>query len=224
MKKEKIVFVMALISIIISSIISVYAANYLYNSQDVEYDNIGKNITSTNVQGAIDELYAQANDYTELKSYFKNNPTSYFDGNTLQLGKTNTTTNTNLNFYNKNTLSGAIYGRNSDNALVITTQEGQTLDIAGDPVMINGVDVSSYRCQRYSGVVEDDGYLTVTHNKGLGSNYYPVVSIGANNVNAEVAYNVQQISNNYFRVGIVCINGLNLSTAVGHNVTINWCY
>ena len=68
MKKEKVVFVMALITIIISSIISVYAANYLYNSNEVEYDNTNKNISSTNVQGAIDELYTQANDYTELKN------------------------------------------------------------------------------------------------------------------------------------------------------------
>ena len=68
MKKENIVFVIALITIIISSIISVYAANYLYNSQDVEYDNTGKNIASTNVQGAIDELYIDANNYSTINS------------------------------------------------------------------------------------------------------------------------------------------------------------
>ena len=66
MKKENIVFVIALITIIISSIISVYAANYLYNSNEVEYDNEGKNITSTNVQGAIDELYIDANNYSSI--------------------------------------------------------------------------------------------------------------------------------------------------------------
>ena len=82
MKKERVVFIMALITIIISSIISVYAANYLYNSQDVEYDNIGKNITSTNVQGAIDELYAQANDYTQLNERITN-----LENTTLTLDK-----------------------------------------------------------------------------------------------------------------------------------------
>ena len=66
MKKEKIVFLVGIISILISSTISVYAANYLYNSKDVEYDNTNKNITSDNVQGAIDELYIDANNYSSI--------------------------------------------------------------------------------------------------------------------------------------------------------------
>ena len=93
MKKEKIVLVMALITIIISSIISVYAANYLYNSTEVEYDNQGKNITSTNVQGAIDELYTDANNYSSindrvntLESYFNNNTgTLNITGNPIKI-------------------------------------------------------------------------------------------------------------------------------------------
>ena len=96
MKKEKIVFVIALITILISSIISVYAANYLYNSQEVEYDNTGKNIASTNVQGAIDELYIDANNYssintrvTNLESYFSNNTgTLNITGNPVKINGT----------------------------------------------------------------------------------------------------------------------------------------
>ena len=84
MKKEKIVFVMALITIIISSIISVYAANYLYNSTEVEYDNQGKNITSTNVQGAIDELYTDANNYSSINTRVTNLESSFSLRGTLE--------------------------------------------------------------------------------------------------------------------------------------------
>ena len=96
MKKEKIVFVMALISIIISSIISVYAANYLYNSQDVEYDNIGKNITSTNVQGAIDELYIDANNYSSINTRVTNLETTISGKQNTITGGASTITSSNL--------------------------------------------------------------------------------------------------------------------------------
>ena len=65
--KEKIVFFISLIMMIISSSISVYAANYLYDSAEVSYDNNISGITSDNVQGAIDELYQDANDYSSIR-------------------------------------------------------------------------------------------------------------------------------------------------------------
>ena len=96
MKKEKIVFVMALISIIISSIISVYAANYIYESKDVEYDNEGKNITSTNVQGAIDELYTDANNYSSINTRVTNLETTISGKQNTITGGASTITSSNL--------------------------------------------------------------------------------------------------------------------------------
>ena len=66
--KERIVFFISLIMMIISSSISVYAANYLYSSSEVSFDNSSSGISSDNVQGAIDELYQDANDYSSINT------------------------------------------------------------------------------------------------------------------------------------------------------------
>ncbi|MBQ9024236.1 MAG: hypothetical protein IJ105_03330, partial [Bacilli bacterium] len=51
--KERIVFLIGVVSIFFSSIISVFAANYLYSSSEVSFDNSSSGISSDNVQGAI---------------------------------------------------------------------------------------------------------------------------------------------------------------------------
>ena len=46
-----------------------YAANvYLYDSKDVSYDNTRSGITATDVQGAVDELFDAANDYSSMNT------------------------------------------------------------------------------------------------------------------------------------------------------------
>jgi hypothetical protein len=52
------------IGILIGAVLSgttVYAATILFNSNQVVYDNSSSGATSTNVQGALDELYTKAN-------------------------------------------------------------------------------------------------------------------------------------------------------------------
>ncbi|MBQ9023618.1 MAG: hypothetical protein IJ105_00180 [Bacilli bacterium] len=66
--KERIIFLIGVVSIFFSSIISVFAANYLYSSSEVSFDNSSSGISSDNVQGAIDELYQNASDYSSLES------------------------------------------------------------------------------------------------------------------------------------------------------------
>ena len=58
------VILVILIIVLISSIGTSYAANFLFNSKDVRYDNATSGIKSDNVQGAIDELYGSATDYS----------------------------------------------------------------------------------------------------------------------------------------------------------------
>ena len=65
--KENIIFFIGMFFIFICSFVSVYAANYLYDSAEVSYDNNISGITSDNVQGAIDELYQDANDYSSIR-------------------------------------------------------------------------------------------------------------------------------------------------------------
>ena len=58
------VIIAILLIVLISSIGTSYAANFLFNSKDVRYDNATSGIKSDNVQGAIDELYGSATDYS----------------------------------------------------------------------------------------------------------------------------------------------------------------
>ena len=85
MKKKKILF--GIVTIVLTIVISVstsYAATTLFASNEVSYDPGTKEITSTDVQGAIDELYTHANHYKNLRSgvsdvssYFSNISYSY---------------------------------------------------------------------------------------------------------------------------------------------------
>ena len=68
MKKEIIFLIFGIISFIISSIVTVYSANYLYDSGEVSYDNNSSRLQSDNVQDAIDELYNESTNYDNLDS------------------------------------------------------------------------------------------------------------------------------------------------------------
>ncbi len=94
MKREKIIFIIGLISILVGSIVSVSAVTYLYNASEVSYDNTASHLNSTDVQGAINELYDTAQDYssmntrtTALENYFLGKTTSYFNGSSLFVGR-----------------------------------------------------------------------------------------------------------------------------------------
>ena len=56
-------------SIILSHIETSRAiTTYLYDSKDVSYDNTESGIIATDVQGAVDELYACASDYSSIRA------------------------------------------------------------------------------------------------------------------------------------------------------------
>ena len=151
--KERIIFLIGVVSIFFSSIISVFAANYLYSSSEVSFDNSSSGISSDNVQGAIDELYQNASDYSSLDSRigalegrWKNEATSYFDGNDLRLGVNASNGETWANFYVNGVNAGAI--GNASNGGMYIVAKGSTgvngegsLNIRGNPVMVNGTDI-----------------------------------------------------------------------------------
>ena len=66
-KRQRIVSIISIVFILLSSTISAMAVSaYLYNSNEVSYNNNASGITSNNVQGAIDELYGHVTDYTSM--------------------------------------------------------------------------------------------------------------------------------------------------------------
>ena len=70
MKKENIIFIFVSIFVMaITGISTSYAvSNYLYNSDEVSYSTASSGILSTNLQGALDELYQYAGNYVSIKS------------------------------------------------------------------------------------------------------------------------------------------------------------
>ena len=66
--KDRIIFlIVASLILVFSSTLSTYATNYFFKSNEVSYDNSESNVKSNNVQGAIDKLYEDATDYTQMR-------------------------------------------------------------------------------------------------------------------------------------------------------------
>ena len=116
-KKCRIISIIGIVFILLSSTISVMAVSaYLYNSNEVSYNNNASGISSTNVQGAIDELYGHVTDYTSmdtrvsaLEGHFKNSSTIEFDSNWATIGKGDTTNEKGYLLYNGTTNRGQFY-------------------------------------------------------------------------------------------------------------------
>ena len=154
MSKEKIVFIIGIIATVIGSCISVYATSYLYNSNEVSYDHSSSGLSADNVQGAIDELYASANQYsdfndrvTALESHFKNDPTGDFSGGWIRANSTGN--DRGFQLFDSGTQKGSLYySQTSDTVFLQAMNSSGTwgkgkINIVGDPVQINGIDVGN---------------------------------------------------------------------------------
>lgn len=88
MKKESILYILiAIVVPILFGTVTAYATSYLYNSEDVSYNNSSSGLSATTAKDAVDELYAKAVDFNALGDRVSN------------LEGTNIPTNTNLNTY-----------------------------------------------------------------------------------------------------------------------------
>ena len=162
MKKERIVLIISLVIMSLSSIVSAMAVSaYLYNSNEVSYNNNASGISSTNVQGAIDELYGHVTDYTSmdtrvssLEGYFKNNPNINFS-NSNGINTINVYTALNKDggfsvFDNNSKRRGYLYYDSGTDGTYLTTYNSSgewgkgSLTLSGNPVKINGTNINDY--------------------------------------------------------------------------------
>ena len=97
MKKEKIIFIISLVMMLLATSISVYATSCLYNSSDVSYTAPTGSGLSANVQDSLTEVYGHCTDYTSmdtrvssLEGHFQLNPNSYFFGSDLRINPNGT--------------------------------------------------------------------------------------------------------------------------------------
>ena len=158
-KRQRIISIISIVFILLSSTVSAMAVSaYLYNSNEVSYNNNASGISSTNVQGAIDELYGHVTDYTSmdtrvsaLEGHFLNNPTSYFDGGWLVMKSTGTG-NRGVRLYDSSNVErGRVDFVPSENITRIVANGSSgtdsagwgkgTLKLIGNPVQINGADM-----------------------------------------------------------------------------------
>ena len=149
MKKEKIKNILLIVIVaLVTSFVTAYGVSSTFDSSNVCY-KVDSN-TGASVQDTIDDLYGRASDYSELKSYFQNNPTSRFYGNEIHVGYNTTNGNSSLNLYGTNNKQRAsLYYYSGDDTTVLTARNSNEtngkgkLNLAGNPVTINGADVMS---------------------------------------------------------------------------------
>ena len=158
-KRQRIISIISIVFILLSSTISVMAVSaYLYNSNEVSYNNNASGITSTNVQGAIDELYEHATDYTSmntrvssLEGVIKSNSTSELSGNTLRIAKNANDTSWSglINYYQGKQRTALYYDPSLDSTMLEARNSTEAtgsgiLNLKGTPIKINnGVESST---------------------------------------------------------------------------------
>ncbi|MBQ9024284.1 MAG: hypothetical protein IJ105_03570, partial [Bacilli bacterium] len=168
-----------------SSIISVFAANYLYSSSEVSFDNSSSGISSDNVQGAIDELYQNASDYSSLESRigvlegrWQNSPESYFEKSGtdewLRIKNSNSSGSRGVVIRDSSSVNrGLFYYSPSKDTTVLDARDSSgssgkgTLDLRGNPVMVNGKEVGKQ--VKIETVLASTNYTPSTSYKKVGS-------------------------------------------------------
>ena len=141
---NKVLFIISLVIMSFSSFISVFAvSSYLYNSNEVSFNNSSSSsINSSNVQGAIDELYADAHNFEEMSSRVAALEGRWSStGKWLDIGKSISGAG-GVSIYDNNTVRGS-FRYDGGNAYLISydgsgTYGQGTLDLRGNPVKVNG--------------------------------------------------------------------------------------
>ena len=70
--KNNIKFIIVIVICLIGSSITTLATNYIFSSNEVSYDNTESGLHADSVQGAIDEVFQHATDYSDIKTKIGN--------------------------------------------------------------------------------------------------------------------------------------------------------
>ena len=132
-KRKMVIFIGLLFFIV--GFISVGAATLVFNSNEVSYDNSASNVSSTNVQDAIDELYASATTYNEIDTKITSLETAL---STLQTNFSTLQTNFN-NFVTSNAYSVDTYTTSYGTIKVVAEKRANVVTVTvrgvtGDPL------------------------------------------------------------------------------------------
>ena len=184
-KKIKLILILSIVMMFLSSIVSAMAVSaYLYNSNEVSYNNNASGISSTNVQGAIDELYEHATDYTSMNtrvSVLEGRWTS--EGKTLNVGRGQTGIVA-VKLFNNDVERGSFYSSEAGATTVNSDAADGTfgqgkLELYGKPIKIDATrggtgDINLNGNVKFNGTnvsTIEDITSQITFNVSVDSNY-----------------------------------------------------
>ena len=122
MKKEKIIFIISLVMMLLATSISVYATSCLYNSSDVSYSPPSGSGLSANVQDSLTEVYGHCTDYTSMDTRVNALESRWVDyNNMLEIkGNSSGTGDVGIKIYDQNNKprSGFNYNETVDSTVI----------------------------------------------------------------------------------------------------------
>ena len=86
--KNNLKFIMVIVICLIGSSITTLATNYIFNSNEVSYDNTESGLHADEVQGAIDEVFQHATDYSGINTRLTNAENTIGTGSLTTTNKT----------------------------------------------------------------------------------------------------------------------------------------
>ena len=176
-KRQRIISIICISFVLLSSTISAMAVSaYLYNSNEVSYNNNASGITSTNVQGAIDELYEHATDYTSMNTRVSSLESKWSsDGRWFLVGISPVAGTHGIEIRDSNNLiRSQVYYSPSDGSTNIKANDangngGQArLDLIGKPIYIaantgGAGDINLNGNVKFNGTNINDYYVVESH-------------------------------------------------------------
>ena len=200
--KNNIKFIIVIVICVVSSSITTLATNYIFNSNEVSYDNTESGLHADEVQGAIDEVFQHATDYSEIK-------------NTIGTGSLTTTSNTLIGGVNE--VNGKIPSvinnlTSTSTTAALSAAQGKVLNnkisdleglrigykkvqvtknnIAGNSTGLVSFSIPSYSNKSFIGafIYTESFYMLATINTGSGEHYvsYYNISSGPQNLSCTV--------------------------------------
>ena len=134
--ENNIKFIIVIVICLIGSSITTLATNYIFSSNEVSYDNTESGLHADSVQGAIDEVFQHATDYSGINNRLTNAEA------TIGTGTLTTTSNTligGVNELNSKIVSKAAASGGTDLSM-ITTGEKYTWNNKSNSLIVDSFD------------------------------------------------------------------------------------
>ena len=153
MKKEKIKNILLIVIVaLVTSFVTAYGVSSTFDSSNVCYKVDSS--TGASVQDTIDDLYGRASDYSNMNTRLSNLE-GYFDQNSNWININDTNIGSGVRLLYNNTSRGSFYYNSNNDITYLSANNstgtgGQgTLNLIGNPVMINGENLAAVKYKDY---------------------------------------------------------------------------